>query len=89
MGHPIKLLDGYWFALDDQWIPQASSFTTGTGYVQMQFPTTAGLEVTRTEFAPDDSPVTLVGLTLRNPENTTRSVKLTMDSRSEIMSAYP
>src|SRR5918995_4436444 len=19
--HPIKLLDGYWFALDDQWIP--------------------------------------------------------------------
>jgi glycogen debranching enzyme len=87
--HPIKLLDGYWFALDDQWIPQASSFTTGTGYVQMQFPTTAGLEVTRTEFAPDGSPVTLVGLTLRNPENTTRSVKLTMDSRSEIMSAYP
>src|SRR5215218_3724332 len=26
--HPIKLLDGYWFALDGQWIPQASKFTT-------------------------------------------------------------
>jgi glycogen debranching enzyme len=87
--HPIKLLDGYWFALDDQWIPQASSFTTGAGYVQMQFPTTAGLEVTRTEFSPDGSPVVLVGLTLRNPENTNRSVKLTMDARSEIMAAYP
>jgi glycogen debranching enzyme len=87
--HPIKLLDGYWFALDDQWIPQASSFTTGAGYVQMQFPTTAGLEVTRTEFAPDNSPVTLVGLTLRNPAGTDRSVKLTMDARSEIMAAYP
>src|SRR3712207_6791773 len=30
--HPIKLLDGYWFALDDQWVPQASRFTTGAGY---------------------------------------------------------
>jgi glycogen debranching enzyme len=87
--HPIKLLDGYWFALDDQWIPQASRFTTGAGYVQMQFPTTAGLEVTRTEFAPDDSPVVLVGLTLRNPDSTSRSVKLTMDARSEVMAAYP
>jgi hypothetical protein len=71
--HPIKLLDGYWFAIDDQWIPQASQFTTGAGYVQMQFPTTAGLEITRTEFAPDDSPVVLVGLTLRNPDSTSRS----------------
>jgi glycogen debranching enzyme len=87
--HPIKLLDGYWFALDDQWIPQASSFTTGAGYVQMQFPTSAGLEVTRTEFAPNNSPVALVGLTLRNPGSTNRSVKLTMDARSEIMAAYP
>jgi glycogen debranching enzyme len=87
--HPIKLLDGYWFALDDEWIPQASRFTSGPGYVQMQFPTTAGLEVTRTEFAPDNSPVTLVGLTLANPESASRSVKLTMDVRSEIMAAYP
>jgi glycogen debranching enzyme len=87
--HPIKLLDGYWFALDDQWIPQASSFTTGAGYVQMQFPTTAGLEVTRTEFSPDGSPVALVGLTLRNPDSTDRSVRLTMDARSEVMAAYP
>jgi len=87
--HPIKLLDGYWFALDDQWIPQASRFTTGAGYVQMELPDTAGLEVTRTEFAPDDSPVVLVGLTLRNPEGTSRSVKVTMDARSEVMAAYP
>src|SRR5919107_3538095 len=87
--HPIKLLDGYWFALNDKWIPQASRFTTGAGYVQMQFPTTAGLEITRTEFSPDGSPVTLVGLTLRNPTSTSRSVKLTMDLRSEVMAAYP
>ena len=87
--HPIKLLDGYWFALDDQWISQASTFTTGAGYVQMDLPDTAGLEVTRTEFSPDGSPVVLVGLTLRNPASTSRSVKLTMDARSEVMAAYP
>ncbi|HEX6709979.1 MAG TPA: glycogen debranching protein [Rubrobacter sp.] len=87
--HPIKLLDGYWFALDGQWIPQASKFTTGAGYAQMQFPTTNGLNVTRTEFSPDGTPVVLVGLTLQNPDSASKSVKLTMDARSEIMAAYP
>ncbi|HEX8933594.1 MAG TPA: hypothetical protein VF788_05270, partial [Pseudonocardiaceae bacterium] len=87
--HPIKLLDGYWFALDGQWIPQATKFTTGAGYAQMQFPTTDGLNVTRTEFSPDGSPVVLVGLTLQNPNGTSKSVELTMDTHSEIMAAYP
>src|SRR5919107_1693282 len=87
--HPIKLLDGYWFALDGQWIPQSSKFTSGAGYAQMQFPTTDGLNVTRTEFSPDGSPVVLVGLTLQNPDSASKSVKLTMDARSEIMAAYP
>ena len=87
--HPIKLLDGYWFSVNNTWLPAASQFTTGAGYVQMTFPTTEGLEVTRTEFSPDGSPVTLTGLTLRNPGSTSRSFKLNMDTRSEIMAAYP
>jgi glycogen debranching enzyme len=87
--HPIKLLDGYWFSVDNTWLPAASRFTSGAGYVQMNFPNTAGLEVTRTEFSPDGSPVTLTGLTLRNPGSTSRSFKLTMDARSEVMAAYP
>jgi glycogen debranching enzyme len=87
--HPIKLLDGYWFSVNNTWLPAASRFTTGAGYVQMNFPITEGLEVTRTEFSPDGSPVTLTGLTLRNPGNTSRSFKLSMDTRSEIMAAYP
>src|SRR5918995_2472699 len=87
--HPIKLLDGYWFRLGDSWLPKASRFTTGAGYVQMRFPNTEGLEVTRTEFAPNRSPVALVGLTLRNPGDTSRSIHLTMDTRSEVMAAYP
>src|SRR5215210_4723857 len=27
--HPIKLLDGYWFALDGAWLPVAAEYTTG------------------------------------------------------------
>ncbi|MEA3439900.1 MAG: hypothetical protein U9R58_06425, partial [Chloroflexota bacterium] len=33
--HPIKLLDGYWFALNGEWLPPANRFTSGMGYVQM------------------------------------------------------
>jgi hypothetical protein len=87
--HPIKLLEGYCFALDGQWILQASKFTSGAGYVQMQLPKTDGLNVTRTEFSPDGSPVVLVGLTLENPNSTSKSVKLTMDARSAIAAAVP
>jgi glycogen debranching enzyme len=87
--HPIKLLDGYWFSLNGTWLPAAERFTTGAGYVQMRFPKTKGLNVTRTEFAPDDSPVVLVGLTVKNPDRRARPFKLTMDVRSEIMAAYP
>jgi hypothetical protein len=87
--HPMKLLDGYWFALDGQWIPQASKFTTGPGYAQLQFPTTDGLNVTRTVFSSDGSPVVLVGLTLQDPDSVSKSVKLAMHARSEIMAAYP
>ena len=87
--HPIKLLDGYWFSLDGTWLPAARRFTTGAGYVQMDFPRTEGLNVTRTEFALDDSPVVLVGLTVKNPDGRARPFKLTMDMRSELMAAYP
>lgn len=70
--HPIKLLDGYWFGLNGTWLPAAQSFTTGAGYVQMKFPSTAGYDATLTEFSPDGSPVMLAGLTVSNPGPTRR-----------------
>jgi glycogen debranching enzyme len=88
--HPIKLLDGYWFALNDTWLPPATRYTTGPGYVQMQFPDTAGYEVTRTEFSPDGVSAVLVGLTIRNTDlRRARPFKLTVDAHSEVMGAYP
>jgi glycogen debranching enzyme len=88
--HPIKLVDGYWFALNDTWLPAATEYTTGAGYVQMQFPETAGYEVTRTEFSPDGVSAVLVGLTIRNTDDRrARPFELTMDAHSELMGAYP
>jgi glycogen debranching enzyme len=88
--HPIKLLDGYWFALDGAWLPPATRYTTGLGYAQLRFPETAGYRVTRTEFAPDGVSAVLVGLTVRNSDKQrARRVELTMHAHSELMGAYP
>ncbi|HEU4411740.1 MAG TPA: hypothetical protein VFS43_41235 [Polyangiaceae bacterium] len=87
--HPIKVLDGYWFALDGAWLPPASEYTTGSGYAKLAFPEVSGLAVTRTEFSPDGSPVVLVGVTIKNTGGAAKAFELTMDARSELMSAYP
>src|SRR5436190_22108860 len=49
---PIKLLTGYWFALNGEWLPAATCFTSGAGYVRMQLPARDGIDITRTEFVP-------------------------------------
>lgn len=87
--HPIKLLDGYWFALDGAWLPPAVDYTTGPGYAKIDFPVVNGLKVTRTEFSPDGSPAVLIKLTIVNQKSAARDVALTMDVRSELMAAYP
>ena len=51
---PIKLLDGLWFGIDGEWLGQASTFTSGYGFVQMGgIEAPEGLTVRRTEFVPD------------------------------------
>jgi len=84
---PIKLLDGIWFGINGQWIGSATSFTSGFGYVQMALPSTNGVQVTRTDFAPDGRRAVEFGLTLTssNPMPFT----LDVDAHSELMSAYP
>src|ERR671925_1587573 len=63
---PLKLVDGVWFRIDGEWLPPATRFTSGWGYTRMEFPRTAGLRVTRTDFAPDDRRGALLGLHLEN-----------------------
>jgi hypothetical protein len=63
--HPIKLLESYSVWSGGSALPAAQQFTSGPGFVQLNFPTTNGLQITRTEFAPDGLPVVLVGLRSR------------------------
>ncbi|MDQ2983221.1 MAG: glycogen debranching protein [Actinomycetota bacterium] len=85
---PLKLLDGLWFGLDGTWLPPANRFESGWGYVRMRLPASNGVEVTRTDFAPDGRRAVLVGLTLRSTGGA-RSVELRIQAHSELMSAYP
>src|SRR5450755_192386 len=59
---PIKLLDGIWFGVNGQWIGPATKFTSGFGYVQMALPATNGVQITRTDFAPDGRRAVEIGL---------------------------
>ncbi len=86
---PIKLLDGIWFGINGQWIGSATSFTSGFGYAQMQMalPAIHGLQITRTDFAPDGRRAVEFGLTLT--ASNSASFTLTVDAHSELMGAYP
>jgi hypothetical protein len=85
---PLKLLDGVWFAIDGQWLPAASRFTSGQGYVRMDYPVTAGLRVSRREFVPDGRRAALIELSLRSTGGD-RRVEVWVDAHSELMSIYP
>jgi hypothetical protein len=85
---PLKLVDGVWFGVDGQWLPAARRFTSGWGYVRLDYPQTQGLRVSRTDFAPDGPRAALFGLELTNP-GARRTVSVMVDARAEVMSHYP
>ena len=84
---PIKLLDGIWFGINGQWIGPATSFTSGFGYAQMALPATDGVQVTRTDFAPDGRHAVEFGLKLT--ASNSAQFELNVDAHSELMGAYP
>jgi len=86
---PIKLLDGVWFGVDDDWIGPATEFTSGYGYVKMDLPGREGLSVERTDFVPDGRRAALFGLTFSADGSADQSFTLKIDAHSELMNSYP
>src|SRR5215212_4217758 len=86
---PIKLLTGYWLALNGDWLPAATCFTSGAGYVQLQLPERDGIAITRTEFVPDGLAALVIGLTLQNASAHDQHITITLAARSQLMGAYP
>jgi hypothetical protein len=85
---PLKLLDGLWFSIDGESLGPATQFRSGWGYVEMDLPNTAGLDIRRVDVVPDGRRGALIGLVLRSPGRA-RSVDVGVDVHSELMSAYP
>jgi hypothetical protein len=86
---PLKLLDGVWFGLGGSWLgkqAKAESFTAGQGYTRIRYDT-GGVQVDRTDVAPDGVRAGLIGLKLTSA--TARTVRLDVDAHSELMTAYP
>jgi hypothetical protein len=86
---PLKLLDGVWFGLGDQWLGEqakAESFTAGHGYTRIAYET-GGVKVERTDVSPDGVRAGLIGLKLTS--STARTVRLNVDAHSELTTAFP
>src|SRR5689334_3592565 len=70
---PLKLVDGVWFGIGNQWVDQATKFTSGWGYTHYDFPSIDGLQLERTDFAPDGTRAVLFGLRMTNPGTDTKT----------------
>ncbi len=85
---PLKLVDGVWFGIGKAWIGRATKFTSGWGYTRYDLPAVQGLQLQRTDFAPDAYRASLFGLGITNP-GATKTVMVKVDAHSELMGAYP
>jgi hypothetical protein len=87
--HPIKLLHQFQFLLNDNPLPAAAKFVSGAGYVRLELPPSAGLQINETQFAPDGLPVVLVGVQISNLSPGVNSFTLAIEAESELIPAYP
>ena len=86
---PLKLLDSVYFGVNDQWVGPATEFFSGQGYVRYALPSIDGIELRRTDFAPDGRRGALLGLKLTNPKSNPKHVNVMVDAHSELMTQYP
>ena len=86
---PLKLADGIWFGIDDEWVGPATKFTSGRGYIRYALPPMHGLLLRRTDFVPDGRRAALFGLELANPTAAAKTVTVKVDVHSELIGAYP
>ena len=90
---PMKMVDGVWLRLADDWLGDATDgaaatrTTAGFGYTRTSYENVDQVTVERTDFVPDGTRATLVGLTLTS--RVARTLPIALDAHSELMSSYP
>ncbi len=91
--HPIKLLDGFWFALRSQasevtnWLLEADACRVGLGYTEFDY-RVDGLHVTRRDVVPDGLEGLIVTLTVQIPEHFTELLEAIVLVRSDLRPAW-
>jgi glycogen debranching enzyme len=85
--HPIKLFDGFWLAIDGEWLPPATRFLGEACGATHEFSLPGGLQIIRHQFVPDAQPAVLVHITFRSRVD--RTVTLRVMARSDLQSIWP
>src|SRR3954452_9054569 len=80
---PLKLADGVWFGIDDQWVGPATRFTSGRGWTGYDLPPIEGLELSRIDVVPDGRRAALFMLNLANDGASDKTVTVKVDVHSE------
>ena len=65
---PLKLADGVWFGIDDEWVGPATKFTSGRGYVRYTLPPIDGLLTAPHRLRPRRPPRRAVRPRARQPD---------------------
>ena len=86
---PLKLADGVWFGIDDEWVGPATRFTSGRGYVRYALPPHRRRS---TSPAPTSCPTAAAPRCSGSRSPTRRdgkTVTVKVDVHSELLGAYP
>ncbi len=84
--HPIKLFDGFWLRIDDEWLPDAARFVSGPFWNAHEYALPNGLAVTRRQFAPDEERAIVARYALRSP--TARTLRLRLLARIDLRGVW-
>lgn len=85
--HPMKLLDGFWFQIGEDWLPGAHRFVSGPYWNEQTFELQRGGRVVRRQWVPDGEPAVVVHCSFSSPE--TRELHLRFLARTDIRPVWP
>ena len=83
--HPVKLLDGFWLAVDGVWLTGATRFASGPFWSEHEY-RLGDLSVVRWQFVPDGEPALIVRYVLRGAAG--RTVRLQFLARSDLQGVW-
>ena len=87
---PLKLADGVWFGVDDQWVGARDALHERPRLRPLRrCRRINGLMLRRTDFVPDGRRAALFGLELANPAAAAKTVTVKVDVHSELLGRVP